>query len=283
MLDNIPITVLITVYNCSNYIKSSITSILNQSYKNYELLIIDDGSEDDIDGIIKSINNDKIRFLRQKHKGRSAALNYGLNVAKYDWVALMDADDIAVPERLEKEVKLINIKDNDIIFSDSAYFRNKKIKFLNVINTDKEDLIRKIEFRGHICNSSVLYNRNYILANGGYNENLNHSEDFELWLRLLHKANFIHLNEILIFMRIRDHSLSTKAAEGSIKKVSVFSGINEPMSEKSLGLLNSFREYFYRRKIKLKVKYFLWKIWHYNKHLILTKKLEYLDRIRLVS
>ena len=189
----------------------------------------------------------------------------------------MDADDLAVSERLEKEVELINNKNNDIIFSDSVYFKNKKIQFLNMINTEKEDLKRKIELRGHICNSSVIYNRNFILENGGYNENLDHSEDYELWIRLLNKANFVHLNEFLIFMRIRDNSLSRKAAEGTITKISVFSGMDKPMVEKRLGLLSSIREYFFRKKVKLKLKYFWWKIWNFSDHCELTRKLEELD------
>jgi|ERR1035437_2365553 glycosyltransferase involved in cell wall biosynthesis len=263
MLDNIPVTVLMTAYNCSGYIQTSINSILNQSYGNFELLIIDDGSEDNTEAIIRSLNSEKIRYIRLKHVGRSPALNYGLKEAKFDWVALMDADDIAVPDRLEKEVRLINRSRKDIIFSDSVYFKNKKIQFLNMINTEKEDLKKKIELRGHICNSSVLYNRNFILENGGYNENLDHSEDWDLWIRLLNKANFVHLNELLIFMRIRDNSLSRKAAEGPITK---------------MGIMSSIREYLFRKKVKLKVKYFWWKIWNFKVHCELTRKLEELDQ-----
>jgi glycosyltransferase involved in cell wall biosynthesis len=277
MLNNTSVTVLMTVYNCSQYILTSINSILKQSYGNFEFLIIDDGSEDNSEEIIRSLKSEKIRFIKLKHVGRSAALNYGLKEAKYDWVALMDSDDIAVPERLEKEVKLINKSNKDIIFSDSVFFKNKKIQFLNMINTEKEDLKRKIELRGHICNSSVLYNRIFILGNGGYNENLDHSEDFELWIRLLNKGNFVHLNEFLLFMRIRDNSLSTKAFKGPISKISVFSGINKPMVEKRLGIFSSMREYLFRKKVKLKAKYFFWKIWNFKFHCELTRKLMVLD------
>jgi glycosyltransferase involved in cell wall biosynthesis len=278
MLVNKSITVLMTTYNCGRYILTSINSILKQSYENYELLIVDDGSEDKSEKIIRSLDCEKIRYIRLNHVGRSAALNYGLSAAKYDWVALMDADDIAVPERLEKESKLISENDNYIIFSDSVFFKNKKIQFLNRINTEKEDLKRKIESRGHICNSSVLYNRNFILKNGGYNVNLDHSEDFELWIRLLNKANFVHLNEFLIFMRIRDNSLSTKAFEGPISKISVFSGLNKPAVEKKLGIMSSIREYLYRRRVKLTVKYLWWKIWNIKLHYELIRKLEELEQ-----
>jgi glycosyltransferase involved in cell wall biosynthesis len=282
MSDNIPVTVLTTVYNCSGYIQTSINSILNQSYKNFELLIIDDGSEDNSEEIVRLLNNEKIRYKKLKHVGRGAALNYGLNAAKYDWVALMDADDIAFPRRLEKEIGMIGGDIRDIIFSDSAYFKNKKIEFLNMINTEREDLKKKIELRGHICNSSVLFNKNFILANGGYNENLSHSEDYELWIRLLNKANFVHLNEVLIFMRIRDKSLSTKASEGPVSKVSVFSGINQPLVEKRLGIMKSIREYLFRKKVKLRVKYFLWKTWNFKNHTELTTELIKLDQPQTV-
>jgi len=282
MLDNIPVTFLMTTYNCSRYIQTSVNSILNQSYRNFELLIIDDGSEDDTETIAQSFVSEKIRFIRVKHVGRSAALNYGLKEAKFDWVALMDADDIAVPDRLAKEVKLINKSSKDIIFSDSVFFENKKIQFLNMINTDKENLKRKIELRGHICNSSVLYNRNFILENGGYNENLHHSEDYELWIRLLNKGNFVHLNEFLIYLRIRDNSLSRKAAEVPFSKTYIFSGNNKPMVEKKLGMISSIREYLFRKKVKLKMKYFWWKIWNIKLHYELTRVLEELDQSRVV-
>jgi glycosyltransferase involved in cell wall biosynthesis len=278
MSDNIPITVLMTTYNCGGYIRTSINSILNQSYGNFELLIIDDGSEDSSEAIIRSLNSEKVRYIRLKHAGRSAALNYGLKEAKFDWVALMDADDIAVSGRLEKEVRLINKSSKDIIFSDSVFFKNRKIQFLNMINTEREDLKRKIELRGHICNSSVLYNRNFIIENGGYNENLDHSEDYELWIRLLNKGNFVHLNELLLYMRIRDNSLSRKAAEGPVSKIFIFSGNNKPMVEKKLGMMSSIREYLFRRKVKLKVKYFWWKIWNFKLHYELIRKLEELDQ-----
>lgn len=279
MLNNIPVTVLMTLYNCSQYVLTSINSILRQSYVNFEFLIIDDGSEDNSEEIIKSLNSAKIKYIKLKHLGRSAALNYGLKEAKYDWVALMDSDDIAVPDRLEKEVSLVKGNYQDIIFSDSVFFKNKKVQFLNRINTVKENLKKKIELRGHICNSSVLYNRNFILENGGYNEYLDHSEDHELWIRLLNKGNFVHLNEFLLFMRIRENSLSTKASEGPVTKISVFSGMGKPMVEKRLGILGSIREYLFRKRAKLKVKYFFWKICNFRFHCELTKKLEGLGQL----
>ena len=282
MLNNIPITVLLATYNCGGFIQTSINSILKQSYQNFEFLIIDDGSEDNTEEIIRSFNNEKIRYIRLKHIGFSAALNFGLKEAKFDWVARMDADDIAVPDRLEKEVKLINKNNKDIIFSDSVFFKNKKIQFLNMINTEKEDLKRKIELRGHICHPSVLYNRNFILENGGYNENLDHSEDWELWIRLLNKGNFVHLNEFLLFMRIREKSLSTKAFEGPVSKIFIFSGINKPMVVKKLGIMSSIREFLFRKKVKLKVKYFFWKICNFNTYYELTKKLNELDQLGAV-
>jgi glycosyltransferase involved in cell wall biosynthesis len=282
MLADVPISVLMTTYNCAPYIETAVQSILRQTYKNFELLIVDDGSSDNTEEIVRSIPSEKIRYARLEHLGRSAVLNYGLKAANNDWVALMDSDDIAVPERLEKESSLIRGNIKDIIFSDSVYFKDKEIQFLNEINPAKEDLKKKIKSRGHICNSSVIYNRNFILNQGGYNEKLNHSEDYELWLRLLDEANFVHLSDRLIFMRIRRNSLSKKINENPISKIPVFIGNNNPMEEKIIGFLASIREFFYRKKTKLRIKYFVWRLVHLKDHLYLTKKLRELDKLQSV-
>jgi hypothetical protein len=80
-------------------------------------------------------------------------------------------------------------------------------------------------------------------------------------------------------MRIRDNSLSTKTSEGPVSKISIFSGINKPMVEKRLGIFSSMREYLFRKRAKLKVKYFFWKIWNFNFHCELTRKLKGLDQL----
>lgn len=204
---NFAITVLVTTYNCGVYIKQAIQSILNQTYKYFELLIIDDGSNDNTDEIVWSFNDDRIRYIKTHHIGRSAALNMGLQEAKHELISFCDADDIIHPQKLEKQLRLFK-NENDLVFTDTAVFRNKKILYELKILNDMNIIKRKIALHGHF-GQSILYNRDFILRNGGYNNNLTAFIDYDLLLRIFNKANIIVLPEVLYFQRLRENSIST--------------------------------------------------------------------------
>ncbi len=207
-MNDLSLTVLMTTYNCGEYIHQAIKSIFKQTYRQFGLLIVDDGSTDNTTGIINSLNDERIKYIKLSHLGRSKALNYGLNKAKYDWVALMDADDICQPLRLEEQVKYLTAEQNNIVFSWSAYFKNDKILYTVKSPKESNELKNKLALHSYICNSSVLFNRNFILKNGGYDESLERFEDYDLWLRIKEKANFVVIPEYYLFMRIREDSSS---------------------------------------------------------------------------
>ena len=102
------ISVLMTSYNASNFIKDSIKSILKQSYKNWELVIVDDCSKDNSVKIIKKFKEKRIKlFTLNKHLGRTKALNYGLKRVKGKYIAILDADDVAINSRLKKQINFL--------------------------------------------------------------------------------------------------------------------------------------------------------------------------------
>ena len=202
------ITVLMTTYNCGEYISQAIKSVLNQTYKDFEFLIIDDGSADNTSEIVKSFDDKRIVYKKTEHMGRSKALNYGLSMAMCDWIAIMDADDVAHTERLKMQLDKFNFNNNAISCTWSIYFSKSKIKYLIQTPITDYKLKQKMALHSLICNSSVIFNKNFILANGGYNENLDNSEDYELWLRILNKAHFYVIPEYLLFIRERNDSLS---------------------------------------------------------------------------
>src|SRR5438132_11921709 len=118
------ISVLMPAYNCGKYIAQSINSILNQTYKDFEFIIIDDGSTDNTEEIVLSFKDPRIIYRKTVNKGTSAALNLGLSLALNEWVARIDADDLNVPSRLEKQVKFLNENPGyDIVSSWSVYFK----------------------------------------------------------------------------------------------------------------------------------------------------------------
>lgn len=103
--DNKLISVVMTVYNTKEeYLREAIESILNQTYKNFEFIIIDDGSDDYCEQVVMSYQDVRIRYYKQDNKGISAARNYGTKLANGEYIAVMDSDDISLPERFEKEL-----------------------------------------------------------------------------------------------------------------------------------------------------------------------------------
>jgi glycosyltransferase involved in cell wall biosynthesis len=206
-MEFINVTVLITTYNCGEYIKQAIKSVLNQTYQDFELLIIDDGSNDNTEIIIKNFQDERIKYVKIDHIGRSKALNYGLREAKYDWVALMDADDLWGTNKICEQIKLIST-DKDLIFSNSVYFKKNKLRYIITNPKSKEEVIEKLALHGHFSGSNVLFNKNRILEVGGYSEELNNCEDYELWLRIMNDFNFKFIDKAFVFNRIRINSLS---------------------------------------------------------------------------
>ncbi len=257
-MNKLEISVLITTYNCGEYITQSIKSILNQTYKDFELLIIDDGSTDNTEKIISGFYDERIRYIKLPHAGRSKALNYGLKVAKSGWVALMDADDISHSVRLERQVEHIVKGNNFIISTWSAYFVKNKILYTVETPQFGPEVKRKLALHSYICNSSVLFNKNFILASGGYNENLERFEDYELWLRIKDKAEFVVIPGYFQFVRVRKDSSSNF---NKIETRKIIYGIQETYyrdfhsnflnySKFEELAVRGWREFFYGDKIK---------------------------------
>lgn len=203
------ITVLMTTYNCAPYIGLAIKSILNQTFRNFELLIIDDGSIDNTGEIIKQFEDSRICYVKIDHVGIGAAANVGLKLAKHDWIARIDADDICHPLRLEKQIKYLNDNKFLIVSSFSAYFIKNKLLYITEIGNSSEMIKEQLKLHSVISHQSCIYNKQFILGDlSGYNENLPAYIDYDLWLRSTKKGEFIIVPEVLVFARIRNTSVS---------------------------------------------------------------------------
>ena len=231
----INITVLMPVYNGSRYVKNAVKSILNQSYKEFELLIIDDGSTDGTEETISALKDPRIIYKKTEHRGTSAALNYGISIASGNWIARIDADDLNVPSRLEKQTDFIaSNPDIDVISSWSVYFKDPhKILFLLKEPTDHEDIYEYLNLHNPINSSSVIY-RKSLIKKAKYSEEFTSNEDFELFFRLRDEAKFHIMPEFLTYTRIRPDS-KTFTGDNS----GIFSVINDYALKK---LINSVRK-----------------------------------------
>lgn len=210
------ITVLMPVYNDAEYLKHSINSILIQSHKEFEFLIIDDGSEDNTEEVVSGFGDSRINYKRIEHTGLAGALNFGIRNSSGDWIARIDADDLNTSDRLESQINFIrNYQGYDLISSWSVYFRSPH-KILFLIRPDEKDLENKLNLHNPINHSSVMFRKKLILDNGGYNENFRCYEDFELWFRLRDKINIKIIPQYLVYTRLRKDSMTQKEKKDNL-------------------------------------------------------------------
>lgn len=209
-------------YNSQDYIMASILSVINQTYQNWELIIIDDGSIDNTAVIVKSmqVKYDNIIYLHQANGKQAKARNFGIKNSKGVFLAFLDSDDLWLPEKLEKSLFLFNHNVYDLLFTES-YITSKKL-----INP-KESFSQKMgvkagEYYGDLALKQFIeYNRVPILTVlvkkdkvtelGGFDEKCVPAEDYDLWMRLLIKGSkFISTDEALSIYRLQ-HNSSTAA------------------------------------------------------------------------
>jgi len=201
------------VYNSEKFIKSAIESVLNQTFKDFEFIIVDDCSTDKTWDIIKKFatRNKQIITLRNKENLRvTKTLNKGLSIAKGKYIARMDADDWSYPNRLEKQFKFME-KNRDIGVSGGAIeICDEKLKVKNVRHYPLTDrAVRKIIFRySPFAHPATIWRRDLLLKVNGYNENIPLSQDYELYFRIGKICKFANLPNILIKLRTHDDSSS---------------------------------------------------------------------------
>ncbi len=211
MKTNEYISVVMSVYNEEKYISAAIKSILNQTYPYFEFIIINDGSTDKSESLIKSFKDERIVYKKIEKVNFSKALNEGLNIAKYNYIARMDADDVSLSDRLEKQVKyLIENPDVQVLSSGYALFKNAKVSHIHKLPENDREIKEQLNYSASVCHAGSIFLKDHILKFGGYNENLDMLEDMDLWLRIRKETKFHNLNEVLYLIRIKKNSMTSK-------------------------------------------------------------------------
>ncbi len=193
------VSVIIPTYNREHVLERAIQSVLNQTYKNYELIIIDDGSTDDTSKILDKYDKD-IRHYSMLHSGVSAARNFGIKKAYGDWIALLDSDDYWLPEKLEKQVKFVSRHPQfKVAQTDEKWIR--KGKFVNPMKKHQKHsgwIFEKCLPLCIVSPSAVMIHKEIFDAVGLFDENLPVCEDYDLWLRISRNYQIGLLPEKLI-------------------------------------------------------------------------------------
>ena len=215
------ITVLIPTYNCEQYIQEAVQSILDQTYTNFECIIIDDCSTDGTVDIIKTFNDPRINLIiKPKNSGYTNSLNYGLTIAKGKYIARMDGDDISLPNRFEKQIEVLE-QDKDIIVCGSI-FRIIDSETIITAPEKHEDIklaLLKDSCIGHptaMIRKSVL-DKHQIF----YDTNFEPAEDYDLWVKLSKLGKLHNLQEVLFLYRVHDNQVSITKKEIQRKSASL--------------------------------------------------------------
>jgi len=210
---NIEVSVVMSVYNGENYLREAIDSILGQTYKYFEFIIIDDGSTDSSAEIIRSYTDPRILLIQQENKGLAAALNNGIMKTKGKYIARMDADDRSHPERLLKQVEFMHNNAHCVVLGTQAVVMTAEGEELFVTELPAEDgaIKARLSLRNPFYHGSVMFVKEIYQKAGGYSEDAIHFiEDSLLWNRLSKFGEMNNLKDPYFYYRLVPDSLSNR-------------------------------------------------------------------------
>jgi len=209
------VSVIIPAYNAAAHLTDAVSSVLNQSFKDLEVVVVDDGSTDETPAIIDSFG-DRIRHVRRKNGGVAEALNTGIALARGKYVGLLAADDLVRPGATEIQVRLLEQHPGAALLHGGAYEIDETGATLGVrqrrgpttvIESSREAVKRLLRGNDIVC-SSVMMRRSALSEVSGFNQECMPGEDWEMWLKLAARYDLIYTSAILASYRIHSQSLT---------------------------------------------------------------------------
>lgn len=208
------VSIIIPAYNVEKYITEAVDSALAQTCKNIEVIVVDDGSTDGTKKVLSSyVGKNQIRYIYQSNKGLSGARNTGMRAAKGEYIAFLDADDIFLPDKVQRQIDYLKLHPEcDVCYCDIWHFYDEEPQKMFKLNYDyhsRESVFRKLLLKNFINPLSVVIRKATAEKYGYFNEDMRRSEDWDYWVNLAWQgARFCFLAEILAKYRIRKGSLS---------------------------------------------------------------------------
>ena len=222
------VSVIIPAYKVAPFIRETLDSVLGQTFRDYEIIFVNDGSPDtaELEEQIEPYTH-LITYLQQPNRGAGAARNAGLRVARGEFVAFLDGDDLWLPEFLSEQLALINNRVKfDLVYADAVNLHGASLRRQTNMDVNPsagpvtaESLISG---KCSVITSSVVARRNSILDAGLFDENFPNSQDFDLWLRLAKQgARLNYQKKVLVHRRIYDGSLASNPINSYEGEISV--------------------------------------------------------------
>lgn len=212
------ISVLLPAFNAQAYLRESIESILSQTFTDFELILINDRSTDQTLEIMQSFHDPRIRIVKLENVGLSLSLNHGIALAKGEYIARMDADDVSLPKRLEMQFEEMNKGSLDFCGCNIAMMSESGKMLKEVVMPSNPDLILiTLACTVPFAHGSVMMRRQFLQAHHLSYEKDAVAEDYDLWCRAFNLgARMGNVNEILFYYRHYDQSLSKIRAKKAL-------------------------------------------------------------------
>jgi glycosyltransferase involved in cell wall biosynthesis len=202
------VSVVIAVHNGEKTLHSAVDSIINQTFSNWELIIVNDASTDNTADIVKSYQEkyDNIIYIRNtRNSGLAKSLNSGIEAASGRYIARLDDDDICFPARLEKQYRFMEKHKNIDVLGTGAVLINNNGEMIGALLMPESDMEirRQIPKLNPFIHPSVMMKREFAISTGGYDARLKRKEDYDLWARGINKHKYHNIAEPLIYYRVK--------------------------------------------------------------------------------
>ena len=205
------VSVVIATYNRRKYLRYALESILSQTYTNLEVIVVDDGSTDGSENLVKSYNDKRIKYIYQENGGQNNAKNTGLCSAKGKYLSILDSDDIWHSQKVEKQVKVLEAKpDVGLVYCGTNIIDEDN----NLIDTQpmvfyRGNVVDKLMMKNFLYNgSNAMYRAECIYKTGVFDNSVKRMTDWDLYLRISLSYNFDYVNEYLLYYRVHNDNMS---------------------------------------------------------------------------
>ena len=250
------VSVVIPTYNRESFIEETIESVLNQTFKDFEIIVVDDGSTDNTKEKLKRFGT-KIKLIEQKNSERAVSRNNGVKNSNSEYIAFLDSDDIWIKDKLEKQVNILNTRPNVILAYGQCLRINEKSKPIKIakrqLNGFSGRVYENLLLRNFITSPTPLVRREYFNKTSGFQSQYIPYEDWEYWIRFSLMGDFHFIEEPVAYYRVHKEQsvqntnakkiedVTTSLLEDSFKLDSV----SKEVKNKSLGLANLRFCYWY--------------------------------------
>ena len=219
------VSVVIPTYNSATMVVQAVESVLSQTYHDFEILVVDDGSTDNTQQAIGRFG-DLVRYFKQKNQGVSAARNAGIKQARGEYIAFLDSDDIWLPDKLAEQVPWLNTDPNvGLVYCDWSVVSNGCVahsSFLRHLPANSGDVFDDLIQSGFILTSGVVVRRACLDDVGDFDKSLTIAQDYDLWLRISYRWQVQLVSKCLFTKRNLAGSLSSSLSKTALERIALF-------------------------------------------------------------